>query len=305
MDTLDLNALRLFAAVVETGGFTAAAERLGIAKSKVSQTVARLEAELGTSLFARSTRRVQPTPAGEALYREGMPLLGQLDALLGRLGENAEHLAGSLRVATSVDHASQCLGAALAAFARLHPDLQIELRCADHVQNIVEEGMDLAFRVGWLRDSSLRAVHLADFDQVLVAAPDYLARAGTPTRPEALPGHAWVCLSLLPTPLTWRFTHASGESATLRMQAALRTDSPTALRALLEAGAGVSVLDALSARAALADGRLQALLPDWTLPRGGLFAVYPPGRHPAASARAFVAFYREWLARRPDGPTLR
>ncbi|HEY0202440.1 MAG TPA: LysR substrate-binding domain-containing protein, partial [Burkholderiaceae bacterium] len=201
MGKIDLNTLLTFAAVAEQGGFTAAAAQLGVAKARVSLDIARLEAQLGASLFARTTRRVSLTDAGQALYADCIPpLRGVQDALAGVAGEGT--LAGTLRISGTVAHVTQSLAAVVADFAAVHPALQVDLRTSDRVADIVREGIDVAIRVGWLRDSSLHATQLGDFAQHAVAAPAYLARMGTPRRPEDLASHDWVGLSLLPTPLT-------------------------------------------------------------------------------------------------------
>jgi DNA-binding transcriptional LysR family regulator len=294
-DRIDLNALSIFAAVAEAGGFTAAADRLGIAKAKVSLEIGRLETRLGTSLFSRTTRRVALTEAGQLLYDECAPRLRGIEDALAQLGSSPAELTGTLRIGCTVDHAVQSLGRVVAAFAARHPGLHIELRSSDRVVDLVEEGIDVSFRMGWLRDSTQRAVKLTEFSQCVVASPDYLRRAPRPEQPEALADHPWIALSLLPSPLTWQFTSATGEVRSVRMRSRLRADSAATLRALLESGAGVSVLDQFSAEAAIADGRLVHLLPEWSLARGGVYAVYPPGRHLPAHARAFVDFYREML----------
>lgn len=291
-DELDLNSLLTFAAVAEAGGFTAAAERLGTSKARVSLAVARLESRLGTTLFSRTTRRVTLTEAGEALQARCVPLLREVRAVLAEVaaGEGAE-LAGTLRLTASVDLATQALAGVVAAFGARHPRLQIELRTSDRVVDLVQEGLDLGLRMGWLRDSTLRATRLGGFDQYVVSSVAYLERHPPPAVPEDLARHAWVALTLLPTPLTWTFVQA-GETRSVRMSAALRTDSAATLRALLRHGAGVSVLDQLSAEAGIANGELVRLLPDWQLPRGGIWAVHPPGRHVPAKVRAFIDFCR-------------
>lgn len=294
-DRIDLNGLQIFAALAEAGGFTAAADRLGIAKAKVSTEISRLEAQLGISLVNRTTRRVALTEAGHTLYAECVPRLRGIEEALTQLGSPSAELNGTLRIGCTVDHAEQSLGRAVAEFAALHPRLHIELRTSDRVVDLVEEGLDVSFRMGWLRDSSLRAVKLADFAQYIVASPEYLARAGVPHHPEELARHEWVALSLLPTPLTWAFTRADGESRSVRTRGHLRADSAAALRALLEGGAGISALDQFSARPAIHSGRLQRVLPDWTPPGGGLYAVYAPNRHPPARVRQFVDHYRRQL----------
>lgn len=292
-DPNDLNRLGAFVAVAQCGGFTAAAERLGISKARVSLDVQRLERALGTALFTRTTRQVRLTDAGQQLLDDAAPLLASLGDAVARAAHSSAEVSGTLRIATAVDHAAQHMGAAVAEFAALHPALRITLHASDRVSDMLAEGIDIAFRMGWLRDSSLRAVRLADFEQYTIAAPSYLQRAGVPKHPDELAQHAWVSLTLLPTPLTWAFTARNGHTRSVRMNARLQTDSATALRALLLNGAGVSVMDRLTVQPDLAEGRLQRLLPDWRLPSGGVFAVFPPGRHISAAARAFVDFYRD------------
>ena len=295
---LYLNALLIFDTVVEAGSFTAAAERLGVAKAKVSVQVARLEQQLGTSLFTRTTRRVALTDAGRVLHAECKPLLQGLQDALHAVGNNDAALSGTLRISTSVDHAMQSLAPAAAEFATLHPALNIDLRSSDRIADLVAEGIDLAIRLGWLRDSSLRAVQLGEFDQYVVASPAYLRRAGKPKRPEQLAELEWLALTLLQSPLTWRFTAKSGETSTVQVKARIRTDSPGALRAMLRRGAGISVLDQYSAEEDIEAGTLVRVLADWQLPRGGVHAVYPSGRHVPPKVRAFIDFYRAWLQQR-------
>jgi len=293
--TGDLNDLAVFAAVVETGGFTAAAERLGVTKAKVSVEVRRLEAALGVSLFTRTTRRVVPTDAGRRLHQACAPLLGGLAEAMEQVSGDHGAIAGTLKIAAPVDHMAQFLATATAEFARHHPRLKINLCASDHIADMVAEGIDLSIRFGWLRDSSQRAVKLGEFEQCVVAAPAYLQAHGTPQAPQALIRHEWIALTLLPTPLTWTFTAPDGQSETVRLGSRVQTDSPAALRSLLIGGAGVSVMEMLGIGDALKSGQLQRLLPEWSLPRGGIYAVYPPGRHSPASVRAFVEFYRAKL----------
>jgi DNA-binding transcriptional LysR family regulator len=298
---INLNDLVVFCAVVDAGGFTAAAARLGVAPAKVSIEIGRLESQLGITLFTRTTRKVTLTEAGQTLYEECQPLLLQLQAAIEhRHAENAE-LSGSLRLTATVDHAVQSLGPALAEFTALHPALHVELRTGDRVVDLVAEGMDLAIRMGWLRDSSLRAVRLGDFAQYVVASPQYLRGVRRPTTPEDLGKLDWVALTLLPTPLTWTFSSGEGVTQTIQLRSRIKVDSPGTLRSLLRHGAGVSVLDQYSAQPDLESGLLVRLLDDWSLPRGGIHAVFPPGRHISRKAQAFAAFYQDYLRRtKPD-----
>ena len=264
----------------------------------MSIELSRLEALLGVSLFTRTTRRVALTEAGAALYANAVPSLHSLqDALAqAQAGQGEAVLRGTLRISATVDHAAQSLAPVVAEFAALHPQLQIDLRSSDRVADVVKEGIDVAIRMGWLRDSSLRATQLGEFEQYVVAAPAYLRRHGTPAKPEDLAQHPWLALSVLPTPLTWKFSGPRGQQRTVRMTSRLRCDSAAALRALAQAGAGIAALDALSAAKAESEGTLVRLLPQWKLPRGGIHAVYAPGRHVQAKVRAFIDFYAAKLA---------
>jgi DNA-binding transcriptional LysR family regulator len=293
---IDMNDLLVFAAVAEAAGFTAAADRLGTSKAQVSLQVRRLEAALGYELFHRTTRRITLTDSGSVLLATSVPHLRQALDAVARVPAEATDLSGSLKISCTVEHAVQTLARHLVEFRALHPRLEIDVRSSDRVVDLVRDGIDVALRMGWLRDSSLRAIKLGTFAQVVVAAPEYLHRAGTPKRPDDLAGHDWVALTLLASPLTWKFSDARGRTKSVRMRARIRTDNAGSLRSLVEAGAGVSVMDEPGARASLAQGRLLRLLPAWRLPEGGLYAVFPPGRHPPRQVRAFVDFYRARLA---------
>jgi len=290
----DLNALPLFAAVAETGSFTAAADRLGVAKAKVSLAVSRLEAQLGTRLFSRTTRKVALTEAGQGLYAQCIPALRAVQDSLSQLGGDGE-LSGTLRISAATEYAAQTLAPALAAFASAHPRLEIDLRTSDRVVDMLKDGIDVALRMGWLRDSSLRATRLGGFDQHVVAAPAYLKRMPAIKHPADLAAHEWIALTLLPTPLTWKFTSAKGQARTVRVAGRIRTDSVGALRALLVQGCGISVMDESTSEPAVRAGSLVRVLPGWALPRGGIYAVYPPGAHMPAKVRKFSEFYSAWL----------
>lgn len=296
-ESTDLNALLVFAAVAEQRSFTGAAEQLGVAKARVSLVIGRLEKQLGQTLFARTTRRVVLTEAGEALYEQGVPPVRAAQDALARFGAGGE-LQGVLRIAAPVEYAGQTLAPSLPVFAALHPGLEIDVKASERVVDMVREGIDVSLRMGWLRDSTLKAVRLGDFAQHLLASPSYLARSPRIAQPADLAKHEWVALSLLPSPLTWKFQSARGQVRTVRVAGRMRTDSVASLRGILAAGWGVSVMDEFSAAPAVAKGELVRVLPQWTLPRGGVHAVFAPGRHVPAKVRAFVDFYRNWLAER-------
>ena len=297
LDDIDLNSLTIFDCVAEVGSFTGAADRLGVAKAKVSVQIARLERQLGLALFARTTRQVVLTDAGRALHLQCQPLLRALGDALAEAGNDQGELSGMLRISTTGQQAAQSVGPALVEFMALHPRLAVDLRTGERVADMVAEGIDLSFRMGWLRDSTQRAIKLGNFSQFVVASPAYIKAHGRPKRPEHLSQHPWVALSLLPTPLTWTFSHADGKSAVVHMASRFQVDSPGTLLALLEHGAGVGALEEVTLKAALKAGTLVKLLPAWSLPEGGIYAVLPPGRHVPPRVRAFIDFYRAYLGR--------
>ena len=292
---IDLNDLLVFGAVAEAGGFTAAAERLGVASAKVSVEIGRLESRLGTTLFTRTTRKVVLTDAGQALHEQCWPLLQQLLSAVESVHSAKAELTGTLRIAAPVDYGGQSLAPALVRFAALHPELQVDLRTNDRVTDLVAEGIDIAIRLGWLRDSSMRAIKLGEFGQYVVASPQYLRRAKRPRTPEDLAGLDWIALTLLPAPLTWKFTSKHGQTRVIQLKSRIKADSSGTLRSMIRHGAGVTVLDQYSAQQDMESGQLIRLLDSWSLPAGGIYAVYPPGRHISRKAHAFLAFYQDYL----------
>lgn len=297
LDQIDLNSLTIFDAVAEAGSFTAAAERLGVAKARISVQIARLERQLGVALFTRTTRQVAPTEAGRALHAQCQPLLRGLSDALAQAGSDQGALSGMLRISTTALQVAHSIGPALVAFMALHPRITADVRTSDKVADMVAEGIDLSFRMGWLRDSTQRAIKLGEFTQHVVASPAYLQRRGTPATPQDLAQHDWVALSLMRTPLTWTFTGADGAETAIQTSARLQVDAPAALLALIEQGAGVTVMEGQTLQASLKAGTVVELLPQWSLPRGGMYAVLPPGRQAPARVRAFIDFYRDYLAR--------
>ncbi|MQX52545.1 LysR family transcriptional regulator [Alcanivorax sediminis] len=292
---LDLNTLPLFLALVAAGSFTAAAEQLGCNKSKVSLGVKRLESHLGVALFTRTTRQVQLTQAGEQFLAGCAQLMDQLDELMSQVEADQHQLQGALRIAAPEDFAAQVVAPALVAFGEQHPQLQLELRTGDSVADMVREGIDLSLRLGWLKDSTLRASKLGQFEQWLVASPAYLKTHGTPKKPEDLADHAWITFTPLPAPLTWQFSKGK-QTRQVKMHSRFRANTTAVTKQLLLAGAGLSVLTDSIAAPELASGQLVRVLPAWSLPRGGIYAVFPPGKHVPARVRGFVDFLKQRLA---------
>lgn len=293
--SVNLNRLAAFAAVVESGSFTAAAEKLGLTKAMVSQHVSRLERELGITLLTRTTRKVAPTEAGSAFYADCAPVLQGVEAAIARVGGESEVPSGTLRLTVPEDYGAAVVVPALAGFLHKFPGLKVELVATDQVVDLVAGRFDLAIRTGWLRESSLRATQLGSFDQVVAASPAYLRNAGAPKRPQDLARHRWIALTLLRRPLTWTFSGRDGRPSTVRVTPAINTNSTASVRAFMREGLGISVLPDYMLDADIAAGRLARVLPAWSLPQGGVHAVYPNVRYTSAKVRAFVDFLRNQL----------
>jgi len=292
---VDLNRLVVFTALVEAGSFTAAAQSLGMTKSRVSQQLAALEAELGVTLVLRTTRRMALTSAGEQFHDDSLRLLEDARAAIARVSAARSQPAGLLRVTAAGDYGPAVIAPALASFRRAFPKIEVDLVVTDRIADPIAERFDLSIRIGWLRDSGLRATRLAAFRQCLVAAPAYLSERGTPTHPRDLAAHDWIALSALRSPLHWTFTSPRGVRTAVRLHATLQTNSTLTVRAFIHAGAGLSVLPDYLVDEDLRAGRLVHVLSRHRLPDGGIFAVYP-GREPPAKVRAFIEHLRTQLA---------
>jgi len=284
---LNLNRLAHFVAVVDTGSFTAAAERLGVTKAVVSQHVARLEQEVRATLLIRTTRRLTPTEAGIAFHRTCTAILAQAEEAVACLSSASGTPSGTVRVTAPFDYGTAILAPAAARLSRLHPGCRAELVLTDHSLDLVAEKLDMAIRIGWLADSSHQTRRLGGFRQLLVAAPD-LADRLDPQTPQDLATVPWIAQNTLRAPLRWTFTHGGGGTATVEGTACVTANATPAVRACALAGAGVSVMPDYLIAADLAAGRLRRLLPDWHLPEGGIHAVFPSARFRPGIVRALV-----------------
>lgn len=291
---LDLNSLLLVQALAASGSFTAAADRLGSSKTNISLQIKALEQRLGVALFRRTTRQVSLTAEGKQLVERCLPLLDQLRAELQQLGQPEAELSGTLVISAPEDYTHRVLVPICLEFQRQHPALQLDLRSSDQVQDLIKQGIDVSIRIGWLQDSSLKAQRLGDFGQWLLAAPTYLANFASPQRPEDLKAMQLIAFTLLPTPQQWRFVKEQ-QVLELRLPSTIKTSSTQTVTSLLLHGAGIGVLPDYSAATLLQQGLLQRLLPDWQLPSGGIYAVYPPGPHRPAKVKQFVAFLQQAL----------
>lgn len=284
----NLRRLVYFVAVVETGSFTAAAERLGITKAVVSQQVARLEQEFQTSLLVRTTRKVQPTEVGQAFYQRCASIQREAEDAFGELAEAVAGPSGTLRLTAPFDYGISVVVPAIAEFSRLYPNCKVNAVLSDQTLDLMSGHIELAIRVGWLSDSNLQARQMGTFHQLLVGPPGMRTQIKHLRDPEGLAGLPFVANTALREPLRWNFTLNELERRTVNMQAAIFLDTTLAVREAVREGAGLSVLPDYAVGDDLATGRLVQVLPDWHLPAGGIHAVFPSARFRPVKVRAFV-----------------
>ncbi len=284
-----LQSMALFVRVAELGSFSQAARQLGMSKSAASKQVAALEERLGVRLLNRTTRRLALTEVG-AVYRDHcVRVVVEADEADLAASRHSSTPRGRLRVNAPMTFGFLQLAPLLPAFLTAHPAIQVELSLNDRVVDLIEEGFDLAVRIGRLADSSLIARRLATTGFVCAAAPGYLARAGRPAAPADLARHNCLRYTLRPQPEGWSFVRG-GETVTVRIAGSLEANNGDALLAAACAGLGIVWLPDFIAAAEIAAGALVRLLPEWETPTLPIHAVFPAQRHPSAKLRAFVDF---------------
>ena len=294
MDRLD--DLALFLRVLDQGSISAAARSLDLSPAVASQRLQRLERGLGVRLLQRTTRRLHPTPEGRLFAEQGRVLVEDLDALTAGLRRNAGEVTGTLRVTMSAAFSREYISAWLPEFLARHPKLRLFAHLSDEVVDVVGEGYDLAIRIGVLNDSSLVARQLAANRRVLCASPGYLRRHGRPRTPAELARHACVLLSGQDV---WRLVDRRGREHAVRVQGRFETTLGEALRDAALAGLGIAVHSLWHVHEALAQRRLEVVLPDYTFPDSGIWAVTPQRRLVPPRVRAFTEFLVEKLGDPP------
>ncbi|MGQ9369969.1 LysR family transcriptional regulator [Azospirillum sp. A39] len=287
MDRLD--DMVAFIKVVEARSFTAAADKLGLSKSVVSRRIADLEYRLGARLLNRTTRRLSLTEVGQAFYERCSRILADL--------EEAEHAAadlhaaprGRLKVNAPLSFGLLHLAPAVAVFLERHPAIEIDIDLNDRYVDLIDEGYDVAVRIGRLRDSSLIARRLAPNRRVVVASPAYLEARGTPRTPDELSEHACLIYTNVPMAEQWQF-RVDGETRAVRVSGTLRANNGDMLRAAALAGRGIAVLPTFMCGDALQSGALRCLFDDCYFSESGVYALYPQNRHLSPKVRVFVDF---------------
>ena len=297
MDRLDCD--RMFLAVIETGSFTAAAEKLGTRSGQASKLISRLETDLGVRLLNRTTRSVVPTEAGRAYYDRLKPLVDELDTLDLDIRNISQSPRGRLRLTAPLTFGTLELAPALNAFAGLYPDIELDVTFSDRVVNVVDEGFDLAVRVGRPGDSSLIIRRLCAVRIVVVGARSYLEQHDAPKSPSDLAEHACIIDTNFREPTRWPFKGETGEVEMASVDGRIRYSNAEACVQAAELGLGLACVPAFVAGEALRSGRLIRLLPSFEPDPYDVHVLYPHSRHLAAKVRLLVDFLSERYRQTP------
>ena len=287
MDRID--SMGVFAKVVAKQSFSGAARELRLSQAAVSKHVRALEDWLGARLLDRTTRRLNVTEIGALVYERCERILGEVDEVRQSTSALQTAPRGILHLAAPVSFGITQLGPALADYLSRYPDVVVDATLEDRFVDLVEEGFDLALRVGTLKDSSLIVRRLAPVRFVLCASPGYVKKHGAPRRPDDLANHRCLFYSLRAVPGEWRFVAPEGEVA-LRISGRFRSNSGNMLYEAMLAGAGIGMVPTFVAGRDLAEGRLVELMPDYRPAESELSAIYPPGKSPSAKVRSLIDF---------------
>lgn len=297
MDRLECD--RMFLAVMDMGSFTGAAEKLGTSSGQASKLLSRLEGELGVRLLNRTTRSVSPTEAGRAYYDRLKPLVDELEALDLDIRNISQSPRGRLRLTAPLTFGMLELVPALNEFALRYPDIELDVSFTDRVVNVVDEGFDLAVRVGRPVDSSLIIRNLCAVRIVLVAAPAYLDTHGSPEVPSDLAHHACIIDTNFREPNRWPFRTRDGDVEMVSIAGRIRYSNAEACLQAAAMELGFAYVPSFVAGEALRSGRVTRLLSSFEMEPYGVHVLYPHNRHLAAKVRLLVDFLAERYRQTP------
>jgi DNA-binding transcriptional LysR family regulator len=290
-----LAAMEAFVRVIDAGSFSGAARLLRVGQPAVSKTVAQLEERLGVRLLLRSTHGLTPTEAGRRFYERARRAIEEADEAEHEARGAGAALTGRLRICAAVTFSRLHVLPRLPLFLDQHPALDVDFVLDDRNIDLIEEGIDIALRMGKLADSNLTARKLGQSPRRVFANPAYLERMGMPHVPADLAGHQAVIYEQRGGGTEWIF-HRDGTTASVAMQGRLRVTAAEGVREAVFAGMGLAVASEWMFAPELASGAVRCVLDDWSLPPVDLWAVFPTGRQASAKARAFAGFVEAQLS---------
>ncbi len=290
----DLKRMVIFSHVVDAGSFSGAARRLGIAKSAISKHVSLLEQSIGVRLLNRNTRSLSLTDVGENYYQSCIKLIEVVEEAQGHISTVQEEPRGTLKVSSPSSYGIDHIAPLLNDFLKQYSSLNVELLLDDTVIDMTEEGIDVAIRIGWLPDSTLRAKKIKDSPRIICASPAYLKNKKIPSSPSELAQHEWIIFTRLPTPYQCELTK-NNRSKVIHINGRIKTNNAQAVRKLLLEGAGVAALSDFLIDDDLDQGHLVRLLPDYKISDASIYAVYQNQRILQPKIRTFIDFLTQRL----------
>ncbi|NRB36937.1 MAG: LysR family transcriptional regulator [Pseudomonadales bacterium] len=291
MDTLD--GLKTVIAVVETGSFTAAADRLGLSKALVSKYVGQVEQQLAVRLFNRSTRKLALTEAGQRYYERALPLLEEFSELEDNVTGEQSHPQGLLRISMPVTFGEMALSPLIPSFLQRYPDLRVDMQLSDRKIDMLEEGIDVVIRIGGVDDSNLIARQISTLPLVLCASPAYLKQHGRPKEPQDIAKHQCIIDSNFRVGKQWPLISEQGETESVEVTSRVAVNNPRAVKTIAVAGGGIGLIPYFIVAEALKNGQLERVLPTYKTLEFGLFAIYPHRRYLSKKVRCFIDFISE------------
>ena len=290
---------RMFVAVMEAGSFAGAAQRLATSNGQASKLISRLEQELGVQLFKRSTRALAATEIGRAYYERVKRLLDDYDTLNDDIRNTSDSPSGKVRISAPVTFGSMQLAPHLIAFAKQYPSIELDVSFSDRLVNVVDDGFDLALRIGNLTDSSLIARKLCDIGVIHVASPDYLQARGMPMHWHELSEHECILDTNFRDPFIWPFLDQNHLIDEYPVNGRLKFSNAEVCLKAACAGLGIARLPMFVAAVALRAQAVVPVLASCTLPVLGLYALYPPAKHLARKSRVVIDFLVDALSGKP------
>jgi DNA-binding transcriptional LysR family regulator len=295
-----ITSMAVFKRAVDDGSLAAASRHFGISPEMAGAHVRSLETRLGARLMNRTTRRLHLTEVGASYYARCTAILADIEEAEAEASSQQAAPRGLLRMTTPLTFGVRHIAPAISDYVASHPEVSVEVVVSDRFVNLIEEGFDLAIRVGDLQESSLIARRLASAHLVVCAAPEYLHRAGRPETPSDLRRHACLIYTETLTPTKWRFEGADGHVETVNVSGTISSSSVEFIRQLALAGHGVILAPSFFVGLDIAEERLTALLPDWRSRALPIHVLYPHRPLLSAKVRTFVDFLAERFGPTPE-----
>lgn len=291
-----LRSLTAFIAVVECGSFVQAARRTHTSNAAISRYIQELETYLGVRLLQRSTRKIALTDVGRDYYQRIKQILTDLDDADSTVGANNSSLSGTIRINAPLSFGTRYLAPLWGEFMEQHPSISLDVELTDRRVDLLEEGIDLAIRIGKLADSSLVSRRLATCHSILCAAPSYIAQHGQPQTPEDLSQHQIISFATAANADAWHFYSPSGEEKIINVKPRMHTNNGDTIRAVVLAGQGIALQPTFIVAGDIQAGNLVTFLPNWSGPTFGIHALYPSRKHLSLKVKTLIDYLTQQLA---------